>query len=96
MVVGWPDADPMYRPRLDVNAILHWESYGTENEDELMEKYDQEMIDTGIYQGRQVPVPGKEGEMRNYGWQEHSTRRASEPRRAPLREVLANQGFELK
>ena len=96
MVVGWPDAEPMYRPRLETKSIIHWESYNTETEEGFIESYDAEMIATGIYQGRQVPVPGKEGEVRDYGWQEHSTRRVSKPLRTHLREVLANQGFTLK
>jgi FMN reductase (NADPH) len=27
MTVGWPDAEPMLRPRLGLDAILHWEQY---------------------------------------------------------------------
>ena len=96
MVLGWPDQEPIYRPRLDKNAIIHWESYSTENDEKYVTEYDEMMINTGIYKGRQVPVPGKEGEMRNYGWQEHSTRRASKPLRTHLRDVLNKQGFTLK
>ena len=54
------------------------------------------MAETGIYDRRQVPVPGKEGEMKDYGWMEHSARRASRPIRAHLREVLSDLGFDLK
>jgi hypothetical protein len=54
------------------------------------------MVATGIYEGRQVPVPGKPGEMENYGWLEHSARRVSQPTRTFLRQVLLEQGFELK
>jgi hypothetical protein len=35
------------------------------------------MIETGIYQGRQVSVPGVVSGMEDYGWMEHSVRRAS-------------------
>jgi hypothetical protein len=54
------------------------------------------MLQTGIYQGRQVPVPAKPGEMEEYGWLEHSARRVSQPTRTELREILSRQGFELK
>ena len=33
--------------------------------------------------------------MEDYGWQEHSARRASQAVRTHLREVLREQGFEL-
>ena len=54
------------------------------------------MIETGIYDGRQVAVPGKEGEVENYGWMEHSARRVSQAFRTDLRDELAAQGFALR
>ena len=59
-------------------------------------KYDQAMIETGIYEGRQVPAPGREGEMQDYGWLEHTARRVSAPVRTQLRRVLEQQGFALE
>jgi FMN reductase (NADPH) len=96
MTLGWPAIEPFIRPRLPLNAVLHWEAYGTEGEQEALAEYDQAMIDTGIYKGRQVPVPDREGEIKDYGWQEHSARRASKPVRTDLRQVLARQGFTLE
>jgi len=54
------------------------------------------MAATGIYQGRQIPVPGKPGEMEAYGWLEHSARRAEQALRTELRAVLKQQGFGLE
>ena len=54
------------------------------------------MIETGIYDGRQVAVPGQEGEVEDYGWMEHSARRVSQAVRTDLRDILAEQGFDLK
>jgi len=54
------------------------------------------MIATGIYEGRQVPVPGKPDAMEEYGWMEHSARRACQALRVELREVLKRQGFALE
>jgi FMN reductase (NADPH) len=96
MTLGWPAGEAMIRPRLPLNAILHWEKYDTSQEDEALEVYDTAMIDTRIYRGRQVPVPGKVGEMEDYSWQEHSARRGSKPTRINLKSELQEQGFCLK
>ena len=85
----------MIRPRLPLEAVLHWDIYDPKNEGEQLKQYDQEMIETGIYRGRQVkaddPIPADQ-----YGWTEHSARRAAQVVRPHLREVLIEMGFELK
>lgn len=96
MTLGWPARELRTRPRLPLTAVLHWEQYDVSGEEEALRTYDQAMVDTGIYQGRQVPVPGVEGEVEDYGWMEHSARRASKPVRTGLRRVLEEQGFELR
>lgn len=96
MTLGWPAVEPPIRPRLETAAVLHWEHYDTREQDRHLYAYDRAMIDTGIYQGRQVVVPGKEGELEEYGWLEHSARRVSQPARTHLREVLEAQGFLLE
>ncbi len=96
MTLGFPARQPRQRPRLPLQAVLHWERYSREHEDEALLAYDKEMAATGIYDNRQVPVPGRAGEMEAYGWLEHSARRVSQPLRAYLRDVLREQGFDLK
>ena len=96
MTLGWPAVEPILRPRLPLSAVLHWEHYDCTREDEMLAEYDQAMVATGIYNGRQVAAPGKEGQMEDYGWTEHSARRVSQPARTHLREVLLAQGFELR
>jgi nitroreductase len=96
MTLGWPAGKPFIRPRLPLKAVLHWERYDVTDEGPALEAYDRAMIETGIYEGRQVPVPGAEDKMEPYGWLEHSARRASRPVRTHLRESLRRQGFELK
>ncbi len=96
MTLGWPVGDAKQRPRLPTRTILHWEKYNLEAEQDALDEYDRTMVDSGIYRGRQVPVPGVKGETESYGWIEHSARRASKPTRTGLREVLTNQGFTLK
>jgi FMN reductase (NADPH) len=96
MTLGFPAREMRLRPRLPLAAVLHWERYSNAHEDESLLAYDQEMAATGIYDNRQVPVPGRAGEMEAYGWLEHSARRVTQPQRAHLREVLREQGFDLK
>jgi len=96
MTVGWPEESPSLKPRLPLRAMLHWEKYDTSSEDEALREYDRAMIATGIYKGRQVPVPGKEGETEDYGWMEQSARRVSRSARTGLRAVLEEQGFRLE
>jgi FMN reductase (NADPH) len=96
MTLGWPATTPALRPRLPLNAVLHWETYDRSHEDQALRDYDRAMLQTGIYQGRQSPVPGKPEETEDYGWLEHSARRVSQPTRTELREILSLQGFELK
>ena len=95
MTVGWPAAEPPIRPRLPQSAVLHWEHYASEHDAELAE-YDRAMAASGIYGGRQIPVPGKPDEMEDYGWTEHTTCRVAQAVRTDLREVLKRQGFALK
>ena len=96
MTLGWPDADPFIRPRLPVEAVLHWERYDTSEEEKHLRAYDRAMIETGIYKGRQVPVPGIEGEVEDYGWQEHSARRTSTAYRTEMKGILKKRGFALE
>lgn len=96
MTLGFPARVGKLRPRLPQQAVLHWERYSDEHQDKTLLEYDHAMAATGIYDNRQVTVPGRPGEMEAYGWLEHSARRVSQPTRTHLRDVLREQGFELK
>lgn len=96
MTVGWPARPAKVKPRLPLRAILHWNRYDPSAYDEALAEYDRTMIATGIYDGRQVPVPGKPDVVENYGWTEHSARRVSQAVRTDLRAAIENQGFGLK
>jgi FMN reductase (NADPH) len=95
MTLGWPAREPRLKPRLPLEAILHWETYNTDQDAALLE-YDRTMAATGIYEGRQVALPGKVNPMPDYGWLEHTARRVSIAVRVEMREVLEKQGFSLK
>jgi FMN reductase (NADPH) len=96
MTLGWPAKTPKIRPRLPMNAILHWETYDPGGEEELIRIYDRAMIATGIYAGRQVTEEAGPLDPQEYGWAEHTARRVSRPKRTELRQILAEQGFLLK
>lgn len=96
MTLGWPNADPILRPRLGLNAVLHWERYDESHLKEELEHYDQAMAATGIYGGRQVKTADGQTEIENYGWLEHSARRVSSAARQELSQIVAKQGWPLK
>jgi len=93
MTLGWPEKTPRIRPRLPQGAVLHWDVY---HQDDTMylEEYDQDMINSGIYKGRQVDQEDQDATQ--YGWLEHSARRSSKPSRPLLRESILKAGFLLK
>lgn len=96
MTVGWPAAPAPIRPRLPVSAVLHWERYDVAPKDAELAAYDRAMIAAGIYNGRQVPAPGRPEVMEDYGWTEHSARRVAQALRTELRSVLERQGFGVR
>lgn len=95
MTLGWPAKEARLKPRLPLSAILHWETYNSDQDAALLE-YDRTMAATGIYTGRQVALPGKPQVVEGYGWLEHTARRVSMAVRTGMREVLEKQGFALK
>ena len=96
MTLGWPDAEPMSRPRLGLNAVLHWERYDEDGLTEELQAYDQAMMATGIYSGRQEPSAAGPVAVNRYGWLEHTARRVATCSRTALRAILEQQGFALK
>ncbi len=96
MTLGWPETLVEKKPRLPLRSVLHLESYHQEDEEKNLHLYDTTMVASGIYNGRQVPVPGNPNEMEDYGWTEHSARRVSRPVRVELRAELEKQGFDMK
>jgi len=93
MTLGWPVKAPLIRPRLPLKAVLHWDTY-QQDDLPLLEEYDQAMLETGIYRGRQVDQPDQDPAI--YGWMEHSARRVRKPSRPQLREAVMEAGFSLR
>jgi nitroreductase len=93
MTLGWAKEQPMIKPRLPLHAVFHRETYQQDDLDYLLE-YDQVMIETGIYGGRQVDREDRDPE--DYGWMEHSARRTNKPSRPNLRQAIIKSGFQIK
>jgi nitroreductase len=93
MTLGWAEKPPLIRPRLPLKSVLHRETYQGDDLEHLL-AYDQAMIGTGIYGGRQVDREDRDPE--DYGWMEHSARRVSKPSRPELKAAIIKSGFQLK
>ena len=52
MTLGWPDGESKIRPRLPLDAVLHWEQYKCEEEESLIDLYDKAMIETENLSGK--------------------------------------------
>lgn len=96
MTLGFPAEEPLHKPRLPLDEVLHWEHYDRVDQDQRLSAYDQTMIETGIYRGRHVPSPNNVDEIEEYGWLEHTARRVSQVNRPHLRQSIQESGFELK
>lgn len=96
MTLGYPAEEPLIKPRLPLKEVLHWEYYDRVEQDHHLSAYDQEMIATGVYQGRQVKSKINVSDIEDYGWLEHTARRVSQVTRPHLRQAVENSGFELK
>jgi nitroreductase len=96
MTLGFPAQAGRIRPRLQLKGVLHHEVYSDKNQDAALQEYDEAMIATGIYENRQVAVPGHPEKMERYGWTEHSARRMSRQSRPNLRAQLQEMGFGME
>jgi len=101
--LGWPDHDPMIKPRLQPEMIIHNEVYDDSNFDQLLDEYDSIMQSTGLYDGprRKAQAPdGREVPDDDYSWSEHTARRmaSTDPGtlRAHMKKFLLDKGFGLE
>lgn len=91
LCVGWPkeDLEVEVKPRLPQAAVLHRESYSTEQEESALEEYNQRM--QAFYRQQQMNV--------QVDWSTHSSRRVAGPQtlsgRDVLRRCIEEQDFEL-
>jgi len=100
MCLGYPDQEPMVKPRLPHNLAIHQEEYSHDNFAELLREYDELIKATGLYDGprRKAPSPdGREVPDDDYSWSEHTSRRMASvnPKalRVHLKKFLTDRKF---
>jgi nitroreductase len=95
MCLGYPAQEPgqlpAQRPRLPLAEVLHWEHYTSEGRMERLAAYDESIRLAGTYRRKDGSVDG---------WTDVMARTTSKPPpeegRYQLRQILLEQGFELK
>lgn len=85
--LGYPDQEPMIKPRLPREAVVHLEEYNDTNLHALLLDYDERLRSTGLYEGsnRKIPAPDGRDTPSDYSWTEHTARRAATNNPATLR-----------
>jgi nitroreductase len=103
MCLGYPDHDPMIKPRLPGEAVIHREYYNDDDFERILAEYDKTIKATGLYKGprRKVPSPdGREIPDDEYSWSEHTSRRmaSQNPKtlRAHMKKFLLDRGFRME
>jgi nitroreductase len=103
LCLGYPDQEPMIKPRLMSQAVIHHEHYGESNLADLIKEYDRIVKATGLYDGpsRKVVSPDSRAVSDDdYSWGEHIARRlaSTDPRatRAHMRRFLESRGFGME
>ncbi len=85
--LGYPDQQPMIKPRLPQSAVVHLEEYNDATLSQLLQEYDSIIRATGLYEGahRKLAAPDGRDVPADYSWTEHSARRAATNNPATLR-----------
>ncbi|WP_138495134.1 oxygen-insensitive NADPH nitroreductase [Paenibacillus pinistramenti] len=87
MCLGYPDQEPVSRPRLPVGAVLHTDRYDKEEADRHLEAYDKTMIQY---------ISERTGGARDTAWTRLMADKITGLARPHMREYLEQQGFKLK
>lgn len=100
--LGWPAHEPMIKPRLPRELVVHNEEYDDSNLERLLASYDTEIKATGLYEGarRKARSPdGRDVSDDEYSWTEHTARRlgSSDPGilRSHMKSFLQNKKIGL-
>lgn len=87
MCIGYPDQEPGQRPRLPVEAVLHWSKYDSERSNASVNQYDEIMSDY---------LRKRTGGAKDTPWSVLMAEKLAQPSRLHMREFLRQRGFELK
>lgn len=79
MCLGYPDQEPIIKPRLPHEATVHYEEYNDDSLSSLLNDYDRAIRDTGLYEGahRKQAALDNRPDPDDYSWTEHSARRTA-------------------
>ncbi len=91
--LGYPDQEPMIKPRLPHDVAVHYEQYRDGGLENQLIEYDRLIKSTGLYDGshRKVAAPdGRDLPDSEYSWSEHSARRAASSNPVTLRAHMYN------
>lgn len=91
MCLGYPAALPGQRPRLPLAEVLHWERYRSDGRLERLAAYDESIRGAAVYRRRDGALDGWTDVMART-----ASKRPPEEGRYQLREILQEQGFEMK
>lgn len=101
--LGYPDHEPMIKPRLPHDAVVHYEQYSDAGLNEHLAAYDATLKAIGLYDGahRKLAAPdGRETPDTDYSWTEHTSRRVAsvkpETLRVHMRRFLEERGIGLE
>lgn len=101
--LGYPGHEPMIKPRLPHEVVVHYEQYSDAGLAERLTAYDTTLRATGLYEGahRQLASPdGREVGTADYSWTEHTSRRLAttkpETLRTHMRSFLEARGIGLE
>ncbi len=86
--LGYPDHEPMIKPRLPRELAVHREEYRDDHLADLIADYDRIIKATGLYEGDKRKIAAPDGRTipdDAYSWSEHSARRAATTNPASLR-----------
>lgn len=86
MCIGYPDQDPMPRPRLPLKAVLHENAYRSEVSDEAVREYDETT--------RQYYLERTQGK-RQATWSDEMRSKLLNTSRSYLKEFVRKRGFDL-
>lgn len=91
MCLGYPAENPEQRPRLPLAEVLQWECYRSDGRKERLATYDESIRAAGVYRKRDGTFEGWVDVMART-----TSKRPPEEGRYQLREILQEQGFEMK
>jgi FMN reductase (NADPH) len=84
MCIGYPDQQPLVRPRLPIKAVLHVDQYSDKGYTEALSEYDED-VRTYMYNRSSGKVSSS--------WTESIYAKLAKPSRLQVKDFLEKQGF---